>query len=341
MRISRLSLAVLAGCVFAAGCSKQPESGSSAVTGPGAKGPVDIGGLGKSVHPFWEQVEMGMNSAATEQKANVEFYVPSKEDAQKQAEKIKSWVAIGKKGVLFAASDPETVGPAIKDAIAAGIVCVAMDTDAPNSGRAAYVGTDNYQAGKIAGEEMGKLLGGKGKVCVATGSVTASNSLERINGFKEVLRAKYPGIVVLPETLVDNEDRAIAEQKAKAKIAATPDLAAFFGVYAINGPACANAVKSAGLTGKVKVVCFDNLAEHMNMMKSGMIDAVIGQRPYLMGKKGVETITAIIRDGKEKALVNLEAKNGLIDTGVDVVHKEDVEKYRAELKKLGIPVSGW
>ena len=50
--------------------------------------------------------------------------------------------------------------------------------------------------------------------------------------------------------LVDNEDRAVAVQKAKAKLAAVPDLAGFFGVYALNGPCCANAVKSAGKTGK-------------------------------------------------------------------------------------------
>lgn len=340
MRFARLPvlLFVVAG-LLVGGCSKQEPTISG--TPPPLTGEIQIAGIGKAVHPFWDQVEMGMKDAVKTTGGSIEFFVPSKEDAQKQAEKIKSWVAVGKKGILFAASDPETVGPAIKDAIGKGITCVAMDTDAPQSGRAAYVGTDNYAAGKIAGETLGELLGGKGKVCVATGSVTASNSLERIKGFKEALQKKFPGVTVLPEILVDNEDRAVAEQKAKAKIAATPDLAAFFGVYAINGPACANAVKSAGKTGKIKVVCFDNMAEHMNMLKSGMIDAVVGQRPYLMGKKGVELITAIIKDGKDKAMRDMGVSNGVIDTGVDVVQKTGVEKYRKDLQKLGIPTKGW
>ena len=64
-----------------------------------------------------------MKNAAKDANADIEFFVPSKEDAQKQAEKIKSWVALGKQGVLFAASDPETVGAAVKDAIARDIIC--------------------------------------------------------------------------------------------------------------------------------------------------------------------------------------------------------------------------
>ncbi len=337
MKLMRIAVALTMLAVLCAGCASDKDASAP----PDASERIQVGGLGKSVHPFWEQVELGMNTAAKTANADIEFFVPSKEDAQKQAEKIKSWVALGKRGILFAASDPETVGAAVKDAIARDIICVAMDTDAPDSGRVAYVGTDNFAAGKIAGEEMGKILGGKGKVAIATGSVTASNSLERIEGFKEALKEKYPGITLLPEVLVDNEDRAVAVQKAKAKLAAVPDLAGFFGVYALNGPCCANAVKSAGKTGKVRVVCFDNLAEHMNMLKAKEIDIAIGQRPYLMGLKGTELISAIIREGKDKALQEMGAKDGMIDTGVDVITPADVEEYRAKLKELGVPVTGW
>ncbi len=335
VRVRLMALAALV-CLAAGGCAKNAPT--SALGGGAA--PV-VGGLGKSIHPFWDQVEKGMRDAAGPAGIQVEFYVPTKEDARKQAEKVKSWVAVGVDGILFAASDPQTVGPAIRDAMARDIPCVAMDTDAPDSGRLAYVGTDNYEAGKVAARTLGDLLGGRGKVCIATGSLTASNSLERIRGFKEVLAKDYPGITVLPEILVDNEDRAVAEQKAKAKIAAEPDLAAFFGVYALNGPACANAVKSAGKQGKIKVVCFDTTAEHMNMLKSGMIDAAVGQRPYLMGKKGLELLALVMKKGPEEALRESGARNGAIDTGVDVVRREDVESYRARLKELGIPVEGW
>jgi len=335
MRFRFLILAMMAGMITVSGCSQKQAPGTSGAV------KMEIGALGKSVHPFWSEVELGAMAAGKDVDAEVEFYVPSKEDAQKQAEKIKSWVALGKKAIIFAASDPETVGPAIKDAIAKGIVCLAMDTDAPASGRVAYVGTDNYSAGRVAGETMGKTLGGKGKVCIATGSVTASNSLDRIRGFKDALAEKYPQVTVLPDILVDNEDRATAIQKAKAKIAATPDLAAFYGVYALNGPCAANAVESAGKTGKIKIVCFDTTAEHMNMLKSGKLDACIGQRPYLMGKKSVELAAAIIRDGQEKALADAAAKGGIVDTGVDVVTKADMETYRQSLKDMGIPAEGW
>jgi len=334
MCIVLLAVALVAALFSGCANETQPPAG-------GGSERVSIAGLGKSIHPFWDQVELGMNDTAEELGADIDFYVPSKEDAQKQAEKIKSWVAVGKQGILFAASDPETVGPAIKDAMGRDIPCVAMDTDAPDSGRMAYVGTDNYAAGKLAAKTLGDMLGGKGKVCISTGSVTASNSLERIRGFREVMKASYPGITVLDDVLVDNEDRAVAEQKAKAKMAAVPDLTAFFGVYALNGPACANAVKAAAKQKSIRIVCFDTTPEHMNMLKSGMIDATVGQRPYLMGKLGARLLILTLRDGAEKALKEMEAKNGIIDTGVDVVRPADVEKYRKELKDLGIPTEGW
>lgn len=333
----KYALALCAALAFS-GCSQAPPESSN---GSGEPPTLQLAGMGKSVHPFWEQVELGMQAGSQTAGANVEFFVPSREDAKAQSEKLKSWVVAGKQGILFAASDPETVGPAIRDAIARGIPCIAMDTDAPQSGRIAYVGTDNYAAGREAGKVLGQILQGRGKVCIATGSLTAANSLERIKGFQDALEEEYPGVVVLRDILVDNEDRASAVQKAKAKLAAEPDISAFYGVYALNGPACATAVESAGKTGQVKVVCFDTTAEHMNMLKSGKIDAAIGQRPFLMGRIGVELLAAVIRDGAEKALVEAGAKDGKLDTGVDIVMQDTIEEYREKLKGLGIPVEGW
>ena len=89
---------------------------------------------------------------------------------------------------------------------AAGIPVIAWDADAPESQRIAYVGTDNVAAGKIAGEELAKAIGGKGKVAILTGSLTAVNANQRIEGFKEALKA-YPDIEIVATEPTEDLDR--------------------------------------------------------------------------------------------------------------------------------------
>jgi ribose transport system substrate-binding protein len=297
--------------------------------------------LGKSVHPYWAEVEVGVKAAGKELGVDVQFFVPQKEDASAQLSRIRTFIASGVAGIAFAASDPNSVKGAIDDAAARDIPCVALDTDAPKTKRIAYIGTDNYGAGKIAGETLGKILGGKGNVAICTGSLSATNSIERMQGFQDALKKDYPGVKVIT-TLVDNEDSAAALSKAKSAMLANSDLNAFYGVYAINGPACAKAVQSMNKVGKVHIVCFDTTSEHMGFIKSGAIDATVGQRPYMMGYKSVEFLNKVKTEGADKALADMKfSKDKKLDTGVDVVTKASMEEYRAKLKKLGVPVSGW
>jgi len=297
--------------------------------------------LGKSVHPYWAEVQLGTEAAAKKLGVGVNFFVPQKEDSNAQVSRLETFIASGVSGIAFAASDPSSVKRVIDDAVAQDIPCVALDTDAPQTKRIGYIGTDNYTAGRIAGETLGKILNGRGKVAISTGSLSATNSRERMQGFKDVLGEKYPAvrIITLP---ADKEDSAVAQTNAESALIADPDLTAFYGVYAINGPACAKAVRAADKVGKVRVVCFDTTPDHMKLIKSGGIDATVGQRPYMMGYKSVEFLYRARKDGVQKALADMEfSKDKKLDTGVDVVTKASLEEYRARLKDMGIPVSGW
>jgi len=321
------------GLVLVSGCARKGAKAPSAKV-------LKLAVIGKSVHPYWSEVELGTKAAAKELGVRADFFVPPKEDAMEQSSRIRAFASSGAKGIAFAASDPTTVLPAVKKAIHRNIVCIALDTDAPKSGRLAYIGTDNYTAGRLAGEAMGKILGGKGNVLIGTGSLTATNSLDRMKGFEDVLKEKFHEIKVI-DRIVDGEDSAAAVSLAKAALARYSDVNGFYGVYAINGPAAANAVKAANKVGKVRIVCFDTTPEHMKLIKEGVIDATVGQRPYMMGYKSVKILKDIIELGMDKAFAANGVKDGKLDTGVDVVTKADLDEYRAKLKKLGIPVEGW
>jgi ribose transport system substrate-binding protein len=245
---------------------------------------------------------------------------------------------MGFKGMAVAPSDPEALVSPIDLSMKKDISVLTIDTDAPNSDRICYIGTDNYTAGKIAGEKMAEILDGKGKVAIATGSLTAMNSIERMKGFEDAIK-EYPGIEIIKPILCDNEETSKAVELAETAILNHPDLNAFFGVYVFNGPSAAKAVESAGKKGEIHIVSFDVTDEHLNLINEGLIDATIAQKQYMMGYEGVKILHSISKKGMETTLDSLpenEEGDYIIDTGVDVVSKENLEDYLKQMDKWGV-----
>ncbi|HXL02007.1 MAG TPA: sugar-binding protein [Candidatus Atribacteria bacterium] len=313
---------------------------------------IHVAVIGKSVHPYWAEVELGVKKAAEDLGVKATFFVPQKEDIQAQISQMESFIAMGVNGIAIAPSDPTALAPTIETAISKGISVITLDTDAPESKRLAYIGTDNYSAGKLAGQVMAQLLPEGGEVAIGTGSLTAMNSLERMRGFTDGIAENENIVVVTKPALCDFEDTGRAVTLVEQALLTYPNLKGFFGVYAINGPAAAKAIKTAEKVGEVLVVCFDTTAEHMQLIKEGAIAATIGQRPYMMGYKSVELLSKMAAEGVDAALAELP-ENRIIDTGVDIVAADayvetlrslganSVEEYREKLSGLGIPVEGW
>lgn len=318
-----------------------------------AEDEIHVAVIGKSVHPYWAEVELGVKKAAEDLGVKATFFVPQKEDIQAQVYQMESFIAMGVNAIAIAPSDPTAIAPTIETAISKGIPVITLDTDAPESKRLVYIGTDNYSAGKLAGQVMSQLLGSEGgEVAIGTGSLTAMNSLERMRGFMDGIADNENIVVVTKPALCDFEDTGRAVTLVEQALLTYPNLKGFFGVYAINGPAAAKAIKTAGKVGEVLVVCFDTTAEHMQLIKEGAIAATVGQRPYMMGYKSVEVLSNMVAKGVDAALAELP-ENRIIDTGVDIVAADayvetlksleanSVEEYREKLTGLGIPVEGW
>jgi ribose transport system substrate-binding protein len=299
---------------------------------------IHYGVLGKCVGPYWEVVKKGAEDAASELGVKVTVFMPQKEDIPQQIETVETWISMGFKGMAVAPSDPEALVSPINSSMEKDIPVLTIDTDSPNSNRICYIGTDNYTAGKAAGEKMAEILDGKGKVAIATGSLTAMNSLERMRGFEDAIK-EYPEIEIIEPILCDNEETPRAVELAETALLNHPDLNAFFGVYVFNGPSAAKAVKAAGKEGEVHIVSFDVTDEHLYLIDEGLIDATIAQKQYFMGYEGVRIIHQINEEGLEAVLDSLpknEDGDYIIDTGVDVVSKENLEEYLKQMDKWGI-----
>jgi len=302
--------------------------------------------IGKSVHPYWSNVEKGVRAAAKDLGLSDDqaiFFVPPQEDVAAQIQTMQTYIAQGVTGIAIAPSDPNALEPVMKQAADAGIIVTTLDTPpVEDSVSLVYIGTDNYAAGQVAGEQMKKLLPNGGLVGIGRGSDTALNALQRTQGFLDAIEGS--GIETL-EPVNDREDAARALELANSVLSANPDLAGAFGVYAYNGPAWATAIKEAGRVDKTKLVCFDATTDIINGIKEGVIDATVAQREFDMGYKSVQLIYLIATKGQDAAFQEMGVKDGVIDTGVDVITQANLKEYEATLDAKGIPhewnTSGW
>ncbi|MEN6393253.1 MAG: sugar-binding protein [Anaerolineaceae bacterium] len=341
---------ILAGCAPAAtAVPEATEAPPAAATEAPAAGGAEISKIiviGKSVHPYWSNVELGVKAAGKAlglSDDQVIFFVPPKEDVNAQIQTMETYIAQGANGIAIAPSDPNALEPVMKKAAEAGIIVTTLDTP-PVEGSVSkvYIGTDNFSAGMIAGEAMKTLLPNGGLVGIGRGSDTALNALQRTDGFMKAIEGS--GITTL-EPMNDKEDSATALQLANSAISAHPDLAGAFGVYAYNGPAWATAIKEADKVGVIKLVSFDATTDIINGIKECVIQATIAQREFDMGYKSVELIYKIATEGEEKAMADMGVKDGVIDTGVDVITAQTLKDYEASAKERGIPLDwnteGW
>jgi len=323
-------LLAASGCTSASQSSMQPK-------------PIVIVVIGKSVNPYWSNVEKGVEAADKQLGVETVMFVPANEDVAAQIQTMETYIAQGVTGIAIAPSDPQALERVMKKAAAAGIIVTTLDTPSvEGSVSKVYIGTDNYDAGKIAGETLARLLPNGGKVGIGRGSDTALNALQRTEGFLTAIA----GTRIRPLPPVnDQADAAVALQTASSVISANPDLAGAFGVYAYNGPAWATAIKEAKAVGRIKVVCFDTTTDTINGIKEGVIDATVAQREFDMGYKSVQIIKLMVEKGVQPALDEMAAVNNIITTGVDVVTAANLREYEAALDARGIPhewtTRGW
>lgn len=150
----------------------------------------------------------------------------------------------------------------------------------------AYIGTDNELGGEKVAEKLAEMIGKKGKVYINTTNPDVSSVMGRVTGFKKGA-AKFPDIEVVG---VDyNLDvQQTAQEQTLAKLQANPDLVGIFGTNLFSAQGAYQAVVNAGLTGAVKIACWDASVELVNAIKEGQIDVLLAQKPAEIGSLAVE-----------------------------------------------------
>jgi ribose transport system substrate-binding protein len=274
---------------------------------------------------FWKIAQAGTKKAAEELGCEVLFKMPARGTAQEQQQIVQDLLTQNVNGIAISPKDPANQKEMLNDA-AAKTILVTQDSDAPESNRACYVGTNNFDAGKAAGELIKQALPEGGKIAIYVGTLDAQNAQDRKRGIEEAI--KDSGIEII-DTRTDEIDRAKAMSNAQDTIVSHPDVGCLVGLWSYNGPAILNAVKDTGKLGQIKIVCFDEEAETLQGVKDGHILGTIVQQPYEFGYRSVVTLVALA--GGNTAVVPEDKQ---IYIPVLTIKQDNVDGFWENLKQL-------
>ena len=275
---------------------------------------------------FWTIARRGVEKA-DEELADVtaEFRITSDGTAAEQKRIIDDLVTKGVDGIAISPIDPENQNALINE-VSKKAVVFTQDSDAPNSDRACYIGTDNVTAGRQAGQLIREVLPDGGKVMLFVGKLDVRNAQERIQGIKDALKDSNVEIL---DVRTDDTDQVRAKSNAADTLVRYPDVKALVGLWSYNGPAILNAVKEAQKAGKVKIVTFDEADETLAGISEGSIYATVVQQPYEFGYQAIKRMAQAIKG--DRSFIP-SSKQIIVPTLI--VNKTNVEEFTKRINEL-------
>ncbi|MCA8878389.1 MAG: substrate-binding domain-containing protein [Rhodobacteraceae bacterium] len=249
----------------------------------------------KVIHPWYDVVAEGGKYAVQElAKEGIDVDViwdqPPQADVADQNQRIEANIGRKPDGLAVACLDQATNTQLLKEAVEAGVHTYTFNSFC--DAQFPFVGQrDSYGDGYDLGKYLAEHLGGKGKVGILAGSLTATDHVERIKGFKDALK-DYPDMEIVFEQ-PDNDVLEDAVTLTENAIQAHPDIAGFFGSNASNPIGAARAVANAGMSGKIAIVGMDDLPEAVDFVCKGTITALKAQRQWDIGYWTVRYLVAM------------------------------------------------
>lgn len=285
-------------------------------------------------HEFWKSIHAGAVKAERElelkgYKINLIWKGPLREDDRdQQISVVENFVVRRVSGIVLAPLDSQALVAPVEAAVRARIPVVVIDSGLKSTKQVSYVATDNFKGGQIAGEYLGKLLNGKGKVILLRYQVGSASTEEREAGFLHVMTNKYPEIELISTNQYSGATRDSAYQAAQTLLNRFGR--EVNGIFAPCEPVTIGlmlALKDYGRAGgAIKLVGFDAGSRSVEGMKTGDVQGLVVQNPVKMGYLGVMTVMDHLQGKKVEKV---------IDTGVQLVTLENMNQ--PEIKELLYP----
>jgi ribose transport system substrate-binding protein len=317
---------------------------ASACSGPGGGGAspaparTTIAVIPKgTTHAFWQSIHAGAVKASRELDVDIIWRGPLREDDRDaQVTEVEGFVSRGVSGIVLAPLDESALVGPVASAKARKIPVVIFDSGLKGEDFVSFVATDNVAGGRLGGEHLAKVLGGKGKVVLLRYAEGHDSTGKREEGFLEAMKAN-PGLEVVSSNQYGGADVEEAYKRSETLLSRykQPD-----GSLGVQGIFCANesttfamlrVLQANGWAGKVTFVGFDASDNLVAALRKGEIEALVIQDPVKMGYLGVKTMVQHLRGEK------VERR---IDTGVGVATRANMDEP-AMKERLSPDLSQW
>jgi ribose transport system substrate-binding protein len=284
--------------------------------------------------PYWQEANAGFSDAIRQLGFGVkaELVGPDSYSPNDELNAFNQAVSTHPSGILVSPAAVDLFKGAISSAIKQGIPVICIDSDAPESGRLMFIGTDNYRGGVSSGTRLAEALHGSGDVVVVT--VPGQYNLdERLRGAKDAF-ARFPKLHY--QVIDDQGDPSKANDQISGLVGKKAKMDGILCLEASGGPGAAEALHRLNLDGKVIVVAMDKDPETMDFIASGTILSSTAQKPYTMAFYGVRFLDDlhhnVVHEFADWRTAPASPLPTLIDTGVGVVDKTNIQAYQDAAK---------
>jgi ribose transport system substrate-binding protein len=251
-------------------------------------------------HPFFVEMRRGAQEAADRLGVTLQVQAAEREiDVDKQMQIVENMLQTGIDVLAITPSGSREIVSALVKAKAANVPVLIVDTrlDAKAAADAGvapktFIGSDNYEGGKLAGEFVVTSTGGKARVGILEGIAGHETGDSRLRGFRDAV-AKAPGITIVASQPA-NWERDQGFNVFQNMLQAHPDLDTVFAASDLMALGAIEAIAAAGKTGTIKVVGFDALDDAKQAIAEGRMAASVAQFPYEMGRTAVESAVKVL-----------------------------------------------
>jgi ribose transport system substrate-binding protein len=254
-----------------------------------------------TTHSFWKSVEAGARQAGAELGVEVIWKGPLKEDDRaQQIGVVQQFVSSGVSAIVLAPLDDTALRTPVKSAAEHNIPVVIIDSALKGEAGtdfASFVATNNRRGGELGGEELARLLGGKGKVVLLRYAEGSASTSEREAGFLEVMK-KYPGITITVDNRYGGATVSSAQDAAMNLIDKIREADGIFCPNESSTQGMILALRQTRLAGQKKFVGFDTSPFLLAALKKGDVQGLVAQNPSRMGYLGVVTAVKAVRGEK-------------------------------------------
>ena len=339
---------LLAGCGAATPTAAMPEPATAAPAAPAATAapapttaPTAAAPAGGEIavivktgdSGYWQNVQAGAVAAekelrATTPKLSVTFLgAQSESNIDEEINMVESAIDRNVKAIVLAPSDATALQPAVADAKKAGIPVIIIDSALAGdpSQYVSFLATDNKAAGAAIAKTLVDTLTAKGvttgKLAIMSYVAGAGSEIGRVGGFTAYIQANSKFTIISPNQY-SNSDVPTALNQTANVLKANPDLVGIFGSNEPTATGMGQAIKAAGLSGKIVAVGFDGNEPEQAFIKDGTLTAICVQSSYNLGYLGV-------KDAYDVAFNN-KTIPASVDTGFLIVTKDNIASDAAK-----------